>query len=205
MAFILGKKLGMTRVFIENGTAVPVTVLSAGPITVTRIKTKETDGYEAVQVGFGSKKKDTKPRVGQFAPANIIPRYVQEVAPRYLSGEEELKVGNVMTVERFEVGQKVRVQGMSKAKGFQGAVKRHGFAGSPASHGHKKVLRRVGSIGQRFPQHTLRGMRMAGRMGGVSSTVRGLKIMSIDPANNTIAVKGAVPGPRGSLLAIYSQ
>lgn len=194
--FILGRKIGMTRIFQEDGIAVPVTLIAAGPVTVTQIRQpshlqkyqgqRDKNGYEAVQVGFGGAKKLNK-EIKEFR----VP-------------VEGLKRGDVLDVSVFAAGDVVKVSGLSKGKGFQGVVKRHGFHGMPASHGHHHVLRHGGSIGQRFPQHTLKGMRMAGRMGGGRVTTRGLKVISVDKENNLLAVKGAVPGRRGTLLEIVS-
>ena len=178
MKFILAKKLGMSQIFEEDGTVTPVTVLSAEPMKVTVIKTKEKDGYEAVQVEAKSSKK------------------------KEFRGGSELKVDDMVDISVFNLGDKVKATGISKGKGFQGAVKRHGFHGMPSSHGHKHVKRHVGSIGQRFPQHTLKGMRMAGRMGGERNTVRGLKVVKVDQDNNLLTIKGAVPGRRGALVEI---
>lgn len=175
--FILGKKLGMSQVFDENGKVAPVTVVLAEPMKVAQVKTPEKDGYPAAQFDSGGKKKEDR-------------------------GEADLKVGDNVDISVFSAGDKVKVSGVSKGKGFQGAMKRHGFHGMPASHGHKHVKRHVGSIGQRFPQHTLKGMRMAGRMGGERVSVRGLSIVSVDKENNLLAIKGAVPGRRGALLEI---
>ena len=174
----------MSQVFEEDGTVTPVTVLSAEPMKVTRLKSKEKDGYEAVQV-------ETK----------ISTRKAKK---KEFRGQAEFKIDDVIDVSIFNLGDKVKISGLSKGRGFQGAVKRHGFHGMPASHGHKHVIRHVGSIGQRFPQHTLRGMRMAGRMGGERVTVRGLKIVKVDKENNLLAVKGAVPGRKGTILEIRS-
>ena len=180
--------MGMSQVFEEDGTAVPVTVVSAEPMKIAQIKTKEKDGYEAVQFSSGSKK-----RTGRA-------RHLKENR-----GADEATLGETVDVSVFNPGDKVKVTGISKGKGFQGAVKRHGFHGMPASHGHHHVLRHVGSIGQRFPQHTLKGMRMAGRMGGDKTTVRGLKVIRVDKENNLLALKGAVPGRKGTLLEIREQ
>lgn len=173
----------MTRLFQEDGTVVPVTLVAAGPITVMQLRTIEKDGYEAVQVGYSPTK---KPKRKEFRIAS------------------EAKVGDVLDVSIFNPGDVVKVSGLTKGRGFQGAVKRHGFAGMPASHGHHHVMRHVGSIGQRFPQHTLKGMRMAGRMGGQRQTTRGLQIVSVDKANNLIALRGAVPGRKGTVLEIVT-
>ncbi|OGN02937.1 MAG: hypothetical protein A2651_02015 [Candidatus Yanofskybacteria bacterium RIFCSPHIGHO2_01_FULL_42_12] len=180
MKFIIGRKLGMSQIFSEDGAVIPVTVIEVEPNTVTQVKTKEKDGYEAVQVSVGKKKRETKIN-------------------------QQQNVGDKLTVSIFSEGDIVKVSGVSKGKGFQGVVKRHGFSGMPFSHGHHHVLRHAGSIGQRFPQHTLKGMRMAGRMGGVKATTRGLKVVKIDVENNLIAVKGAVPGNKKSIVIIQSQ
>ncbi len=207
MAFILGKKIGMTRIFREDGVVVPVTLIEAGPVTVTQVRTKEKDGYQAVQIGSGESKKLNKPKTGHLKGLKNLKR-LKEFRPDNgkqltVSGEEkELERGDIMDVSVFKEGDTVKVSGLAKGKGFQGVVKRHGFHGMPASHGHHHVLRHGGSIGQRFPQHTLKGMRMAGRMGGKRITTRGLKIISIDREKNLIAVKGAIPGRKGTLLEI---
>lgn len=196
MKFILGKKMGMSQIFEEDGTVIPVTVVSVEPMKVTQTKTADKDGYEAIQFGSGSKKKLTKPIQGQLKELGKL-RHLKEAR-----GQAEWKTGDTVDVSVFNPGDKVKVSGVSKGKGFQGAVKRHGFHGMPASHGHKHVKRHVGSIGQRFPQHTLKGMRMAGRMGGERVTTRGLKIIKVDKDNNLLAIKGAVPGRKGTLLEI---
>ena len=203
MTFILGKKIGMTRIFSEDGEVIPVTVVEAGPVTVVQVKTEETDGYRAVQVGYGNNKKNKKPVAGHLKDLSKGLRHLKE----FIIKDEvsDLKRGDKIDVSVFGVGDTVKVSGISKAKGFQGVVKRHGFHGAPASHGHKKMLRRPGSIGQRFPQHTLKGMRMAGRMGGTRITVRELKVSSIDKENNIMAISGAVPGRKGTLLEIVKM
>jgi large subunit ribosomal protein L3 len=206
MAFILGKKIGMTRFFRDDGEVVPVTVIEAGPVIVTQIKTKDKDGYEAVQVGFGKDKKPKKPKAGHLKGLEQL-KYLKEFRLKTDDREQEIELarGNKLDVSVFNVGDIVKVSGVTKAKGFQGAVKRHGFHGMPASHGHHHVLRHPGAIGQRFPQHTLKGTRMAGRMGGRKYTVRGLEIVSIDKENNLMMVKGAVPGRKGTLLEIVKM
>jgi len=202
MSFILGKKIGMTRIFKEDGEVVPVTVIEAGPITVTQIKTKEKDGYKAAQVGFGKDKKPNKPKAGHLKGLENA-KYLREFSDeRQATSGNELKRGDIIDVSAFNAGDFVKVSGIAKGRGFQGAVKRHGFHGMPASHGHHHVLRHVGSIGQRFPQHTLKGTRMAGRMGGKRQTTRGLEVVSIDKENNLMMIKGAVPGRKGTLLEI---
>jgi len=199
MSFILGEKIGMSRMFREDGAVVPVTLIQAGPIVVTDIRTKARDGYEAVQVGYKHEKHPTKPMAGHLKD---IP--AKKIIREFPLPNAEMKRGDTMDVSVFQIGEKVKVSAITKGRGFQGAVKRHGFAGMPASHGHHHVLRHVGSIGQRFPQHTLKGTRMAGRMGGERMTVRGLTVMAIDLDRNTIAVKGAIPGRKGTILEIMS-
>jgi len=189
----------MTRIFQEDGTVVPVTLIEVEPTVVTQIKGKEKDGYEAVQIGTGKAKKLNKPKAGHLKDLPQV-----KIMREFRIGQSDLKKGDTFDVSIFNAGDIVKVSGFSKGRGFQGAVKRHGFHGMPASHGHHHVLRHVGSIGQRFPQHTLKGMRMAGRMGGVRMTTRGLKVISVDKENNTLALKGAVPGRRGTLLEIIS-
>ena len=184
MKFILGKKLGMSQIFGEDGTVIPITVIEAEPNTVTQIKTKDKDGYESIQLNIGTKKRETK---------------------GLKINDADMKIGDKVSVSIFSEGDLVKVGGLSKGKGFAGVMKRHNFSGMPFTHGHHHVARHGGSIGQRFPQHTLKGMRMAGRTGGVKATTRGLKIVKIDPENNLLAIKGAVPGNKGGLLIIQSQ
>jgi len=201
MKFILGKKLGMSQIFNEDGTVVPVTVISAEPNTVTQIKTKEKDGYEAIQVK--SQKSKVKSQKKEFRVESKGKKARGEASTAL--GDLQLAVGQKIDLSIFSEGDVVKVSGVSKGKGFAGVMKRHNFSGMPFSHGHHHVTRHGGSIGQRFPQHTLKGMRMAGRMGGVKATTRGLKVVKIDVENNLIAVKGAVPGNKGGVLVIQSQ
>lgn len=189
----------MTQLFKEDGSVVPVTLVQVQPNIVVQIKTKEQDGYESVQVGMGKKKKLTKPakghrkNLGNFA----VLKEFRSVG--------DLKVGDTLDASVFAEGDSVKVTGTSKGKGFQGVVKRHGFHGGWGSHGHHSVLRHAGSIGQRFPQHTLKGMRMAGRMGGVQKSIRGLSIVKIDTEHGLMAIKGAIPGNNGGVVEIISQ
>ena len=205
----------MTQIFNEDGAVTPVTLIEAGPVTVTHIKTKDQDGYDAVQIGYGKAKKLNKPQAGhlkglnnlkhlkEFKPNSKFAYSAEAAASAAKAGQTpDSKKGDILDASIFSIGDIVKVSGISKGKGFQGVVKRHGFHGMPASHGHHHVLRHGGSIGQRFPQHTLKGMRMSGRMGGKRVTTRGLKIMSIDKEKNLLTVKGAVPGRRGTLLEI---
>ena len=208
MKFILGKKLGMSQVFEEDGKVVPVTVVEVEPNVVIQVRTKEKDGYEAVQVGTGTKKAKNinKPQKGHLKDLGNF-RYLKEVriTEDQRPTTNDLKVGEKIDASVFAIGDKVKVTGVSKGKGFAGVMKRHGFHGMPHSHGHHHVARHAGSIGQRFPQHTLKGMRMAGRMGYDQVTTRGLKVVRVDVENGLLAVKGAVPGNRGQLLIIQSQ
>lgn len=196
--FILGQKIGMSQLFDKDGKVIPVSVIEAGPCVVTQIKSSENDGYQAVQIGYGSKKKISKPLAGHLKNLGTF-RYLRE-----FKGAANLKVGDKIDVGIFQEGGRVKVSGVSKGKGFQGVVKRHGFSGGMASHGNKDRLRAPGSIGTSFPEHVRKGRRMAGRMGFERVTVKDVKIVKIDPENNILAVKGAVPGRRGTLLEISS-
>lgn len=212
MKFILGKKIEMSQEFLTNGTVVPVTLVAAGPCVVTQVKTKEKDGYSAVQLGCGQKKKITKPLAGHLRDLGNF-RYLQEW--RMLSDEEKLQKnqdeeglpqrGDKVVVSIFQPGEHVSVIGQAKGRGFAGVVKRHGFHGSPASHGHKDQLRMPGSIGATAPQRVWKGKRMAGRMGGQQVTVKNLEIIAVDKENNLLKIKGAVPGARNSLLLIVGS
>lgn len=199
MKFILGTKIGMSQLFKEDGSVVPVTVVQVTPNTVVHVKTKNKDGYESVQIGFSTKKNLTKPEKGQRKDLGNF------AVLKEFQSAGEMNVGDKLDASVFAEGDAVKVTGVSKGKGFQGVVKRHGFHGMPASHGAHSVLRHAGSIGQRFPQHTLKGMRMAGRMGGVQRSVRGLKIVKIDAEHGLLAIKGAVPGNNGSVISIQEQ
>lgn len=203
MKFILGTKQNMTEYFTEDGIVVPVTIISAGPAVVTQVKTKETDGYNAVQIGFGEKnaKNLNKALKGHLKELGNF-RYIKEFRTEK---DLEYKVGDTFGTEIFEVGDKIQISGTSKGKGFQGVVKRHGFKGGPRSHGQKHSEREPGSIGGGLRTHVPKGMRMAGRMGSDRITQKNLKIIFIDKENNIILVKGAVPGVRGSLVEIKSN
>ena len=217
MKFILGKKLGMSQVYAENGNIIPVTVIEAEPNTVVQVKDKAKNKYEAVQVGYGTRKEKNvaKQQKGHFKNLGnfeVLKEFRFDKKGKTSRGEEQetidsakLEVGQKIDVSVFAPGDAVKVTGMTKGKGFQGVVKRHGFHGGWASHGHHSVLRHAGSIGQRFPQHTLKGMRMAGRMGNDKITTRGLEVINVDIENNIIAIKGAVPGNKGGLVMIQSQ
>ena len=187
----------MVQCFLEDGTVVPATVISAGPIVVTQVKSKDSDGYVAVQVAFEDQKKEraTKAHLG----------HVKEGAYKHLRefrDIEEMAVGDRITVSNFAKGDTVIVSGVSKGKGFQGVVKRHGFHGGPRSHGQKHSEREPGSIGGGLRNKVPKGMRMAGRMGGDRITVRNLKVVGVDTDNNQLLIKGAIPGRRGTLVEI---
>lgn len=211
MKYILGKKLGMSQTFDEGGNVVPVTLIEAGPCVITQIRNETKDGYDAVQLGFGRKKNISKPLQGHFKKSGNF-RWVREFRIKdretETGGEDTragIKVGDAITARVFKEGDIVNVSGVSKGKGFQGVVKRHGFHGSPASHGTKHTLRAPGSIGSSFPEHVFKGMRMGGRMGGESVTVKNLKVVKVDSENNLIAIEGAVPGNRNTLVEIRSN
>lgn len=195
--FILGRKIGMTRIFDDNNKAVAVTVVEVNPCVVTYIRSNDKDKYEAVQVGFGKKKRINKPEKGHLKELGQFC-----VLKEFRVGSPDCKVGDIIDVSVFNEGDKVKVSGISKAKGFQGVVKRHGFGGGAASHGQKHSLREPGSIGATWPQRVLKGMRMAGRMGGERKTIVGLKIVRVDKEENLLAISGAIPGRRGTLLEI---
>jgi large subunit ribosomal protein L3 len=201
MKGILGRKLGMTQVFDpQSGAVTPVTVIEAGPCPVVQVKTVETDGYDAVQIAFDAvaERKISKPEQGHLAKAGVAPhRHLVE-----LRGASELQVGESVTVEAFAPGEKVKVAGISIGKGFQGTIKRHNFKRGPVSHGSHNI-RKPGSIGaSATPSRVFKGQKMAGRMGGVRVTQRGLVVHEIDPERNLLLVRGSVPGPTSGLVEI---
>lgn len=201
---ILGKKLEMTSAFDGRGRRVPLTVIEAGPCFVIQVKTKEKDGYAAVRLGFGQRKKAKKPLLGIVQKAGIktIPRYIKEA--RIQNGEEPPRVGDVIKVaDIFSVGDFISASGTSKGKGFTGVVKRWGFSGGPRTHGQSDRERAPGSIGQMTtPGRVFKGKKMAGRKGGEKVTVQNLKVLEVLPEENLLKVTGAVPGAYGSLLFI---
>ncbi len=200
MKFILGKKLEMSQVFGQDGNVIPVTLVQAGPCHVTQVKTVEKDGYAAVQVGFLPAKKLSKPEEGHLKD---LPK-LQVLREFRVDGEVSLKRGDVINAATFQPGDVVEVSGTSKGKGFQGVVKRHGFHGHPTSHGHKDQARMPGSIGAGGVQHVLKGRRMAGRMGNEEVTVKNLKVVEVRDGG-ILAVKGAVPGARNTVIAIIAK
>lgn len=199
MKFILAKKLEMSQVYGADGNVIPVTLVEAGPCYVTQVKGKETDGYTAVQVGFGTAKRLTKALEGHLKD---LPK-LQHLAEFRLKTDSELKRGDVIEASTFQIDDLVNVIGVSKGKGFQGVVKRHGFHGHPTSHGHKDQERMPGSIGAGGPQHVLKGKRMAGHMGHDQITVKNLKVVEVREGG-ILALKGAVPGHRNTIIQIVS-
>jgi len=196
--FLLGRKIGMTQVFNQDGTVIPVTVLQAGPCVVTQVKTAEKDGYTAVQLGFETAKRLSKPEAGHFKNSDHARRHLAEVR---LDEPSELAVGAELNVDQFKEIKTITVSGVSKGKGFAGVIKRHGFSRGPETHGSDHH-RRPGSIGGMFPQRVLKGQRMPGHLGADRVTVQGLQLVSVDPAQNLMVVRGAVPGAVGSLIEI---
>jgi large subunit ribosomal protein L3 len=204
MKGLIGKKIGMTSVFTDDGSNVVCTLIEAGPCYVTSVKTKENDGYSAVQFGFEERKeKGLKKPVLGFMKKRKLPvlRYLKEV--RDYENIGQIKVGDVLKVDIFNVGDTVKVTGMTKGKGFQGVVKRHGFGGGSKTHGQSDRLRAPGSIGaSSYPSRVFKGQKMAGRDGNDKVTIRNLKVVKVIPESNLILVKGAVPGANSGLVQI---
>jgi large subunit ribosomal protein L3 len=202
---VLGEKLGMTQVFDDEGRMVPVTVVQAGPCVVTRVRTPEADGYAAVQLGFGQidPRKVNKPLTGHFEKAGVTPR--RHLVELRTDDAAEYELGQEITVEVFEAGQRVDVTGRSKGKGTAGVMKRHGFKGLGASHGTQRKHRSPGSIGGcATPGRVFKGLRMAGRHGNTRTTVQNLTVHAIDAEKGLLLIKGAVPGPNGGLILVRS-
>ena len=203
MRGIIGKKVGMTQVYDEQGIMTPVTVVEAGPCVVTQVKTEVKDGYEAVQVGYGDRKKKhlTKPLEGHFARAKVDPKRILaefEMIPGF-----EYKLGQEFTVSLFKPGEYVDVSGTSKGRGFAGVIKRHNFSTQPKTHGTKNTYRRPGSIGQASdPSRVFKGMKMAGHYGNAKITLPNVEIMQVDKENNQILLKGSVPGAKNGIVYI---
>ena len=204
MKVIIGTKIGMTQIIGEDGVVTPVTILQAGPATVTQVKTVETDGYNAVQLGYGQGKNLSKSVSGHVRKAgeNVNPKVLKEFRTE---DTPELKTGDTITVEAFELGDKVSVTGISKGKGFAGTVKRWNFEESRNTHGFKGNIRRVGSIGSMYPQKVFKGKRMPGRMGHDQVTVKNLTVAYLDKDNNLIGLKGAVPGPNKGIVTVEGK
>ena len=201
MKGILGKKLGMTQIFTEAGNVVPVTVVEAGPVVVTQIKTTEKEGYNAVQVGFVDAKEKSlnKPQKGHLAAANVLKKHLKEFR---MDSVEEFTVGQEIKADIFAAGEMIDVTGTSKGKGFQGPIKRHGQSRGPESHG-SRYHRRPGSMGAcSFPGRVFKNKKLAGHMGSVTVTVQNLEVVRVDAEKNLILVKGAIPGAKGSIVTI---
>ena len=202
-AALLGRKLGMTQVWDEDGKVVPLTVVQVGKNVVTQVRTEENDGYSAVQIGFEDidPRRVTKPMLGHFEKAGVSPK--RHLAEFRTSGAADFDLGSELAADTFAVGQKVDVSGNTKGKGFAGVMKRHGFAGGPASHGAHKIHRKPGSIGAcATPGRIFRGQRMAGRMGGDKRTVQNLIVQGVDTERGLLLIKGAIPGPRKAVVMV---
>lgn len=200
MKALLGTKIGMTQIISEDGRAIPVTLIQAGPVTVTQVKSVETDGYNAVQVAYGEGKNLSKAVAGHTKTAKVTPKEIREFRVDELPAD--LKVGDIIDVSKFELGDMVNATGTSKGKGFAGTVKRHNFNTSKKTHGGNGNVRKPGSIGSMYPQKVFKGKRMAGRMGGDRVTVKNLEVAYVDTGANLIGLKGAVPGPKKGLIII---
>ena len=200
MKALLGTKIGMTQIISEDGRAVPVTLIQAGPVTVTQVKSVESDGYTAVQVAYGEGKNLSKAVAGHTKPAQVTPKHIREF--RVADLPEDLKIGDAIDVSQFQLGDIVDATGTSKGKGFAGTVKRHNFNTSKSTHGGNGNVRKPGSIGSMYPQKVFKGKRMAGRMGHERVTVKNLEVAYVDATNNLIGLKGAVPGPNKGLIII---
>ena len=202
---LIGKKVGMTQIFDEKGMIIPVTVIEAGPCVVAQVKTVETDGYNAIQLGFGEAKshKVNKPQAGHFAKANVeAKKHLREFR---LDDVQNVKVGDEVKADTFEQGEKVDVQGISKGKGFQGVIKRHGQHRGPMGHG-SMYHRRPGSMGSTStPGRVFKGKKLPGHMGVQKITIQNLEIIKVDMDKNVLLVKGSVPGPKGAILKIKSS
>jgi len=201
MSGLIGRKIGMTSLFDENGKNIPCTVIEAGPCVVTQVRTKEVDGYEALQLGFDDKKTANKAAEGHAKKAGTVAKYK---VVEFQGFEEEYKLGDSITVEHFEEGEFVDVAGTSKGKGFQGVVKRHGFAGvGQATHGQHNRLRAPGSIGAAsYPARVFKGMKMAGQMGNEKVKVQNLRVLKVVAEKNLLVVKGCVPGHKNAYVTI---
>ncbi|HTO38640.1 MAG TPA: 50S ribosomal protein L3 [Brumimicrobium sp.] len=203
MPGIIGKKVGMTSIYCAEGKATPCTVIEAGPCVVTQVKTKDLDGYDAIQVGFGERKEKNTPAAlqGHFKKANTTPK--MDVV-EFKSFRDDLKLGDVITAEIFKEGDYIDVSGISKGKGFQGVVKKHGFAGvGESTHGHGGVGRTAGSIGMAStPGRVFKGKKMAGQMGNYKVTIQNLEVLKVISEKNILVVKGSIPGSKGSTVII---
>jgi len=203
MPGLIGKKIGMTRIFDDAGAQIPVTVIEAGPCPIVQVRSQQGDGQGAIQLGFGAQKdkRASRAEMGHAAKAGLdtAPRILREFVTK---NGEEYEVGQQLTVEQFEAGDRVKVTGNSKGRGFQGVVKRHGFAGRPASHGHS-MSRTPGSMGPGTdPSRVIKGKKLPGRMGGTRTSIKNLKVVRVDGERNLLFVKGGVPGARNAYVLI---
>lgn len=205
MIGLIGRKVGMTQFFDERGESIPVTIIEAGPCTVTELRSAQRDGYTAVQLGFGTNKESrfTRPALGQFKKRNLPPlRHLREFRVESVEGME---VGQSLDVSIFEKGRRVDIQGVTKGRGFAGVVKRYGFVAGHASHG-PTAGKQPGSIGaSAYPSRVVKGKRLPGRMGGVNLTIKNLEVVAIDPEQNVLMVRGAVPGPTNGLVVVKKR
>lgn len=200
MKALIGRKVGMTQIFNEEGNVQRITVIETTPNVVTQVKTLENDGYSAVQLGFGLAKKPAKPQVGHMKASGQMSQVLREIRT---DGEDtgEMNIGTKLSADTFELGDSVQITGTSKGKGFAGTIKRHNFHRGPKTHGSHNY-RGPGSIGAGYPQHVFKGKKMAGRMGGDQVTVKGAKIALVDVERNLIGITGAVPGPRKGIVIV---
>ena len=198
MKALIGRKVGMTQIFNEEGNVQRITVIEATPNVVTQLKTIEKDGYSAVQLGFGTAKKAAKPQAGHMKASGSMSSVLREIR---LDDAGDLNVGAKLDVNTFELGDSVQITGTSKGKGFAGTIKRHNFHRGPKTHGSHNY-RAPGSIGAGYPEHVFKGKKMAGRMGGDQVTVKGAKIALVDAERNLIGITGAVPGPRKGIVIV---
>jgi large subunit ribosomal protein L3 len=204
---LLGRKLGMTRIFDENGVVTASTLVEAGPCFITQLRTAETDGYVAVQLGFGAKPRPTRPQKGHLRKAGLPDRQGLEALREVPADSiDDLELGARIDASMFEQGEIVDVIGTSKGKGFAGVMKRHNFSGGPKTHGQSDRWRHSGSVGSgTTPGRTFKNMRMAGHLGDARVTVKNLRILSVDPERNLVALRGAIPGPKGGLVLIRKK
>ena len=202
MKALLGTKIGMTQIISEDGVTIPVTLIQAGPCTVTQVKSVETDGYNAVQVAYGEGKNLSKAVAGHVKTSKVTPKFIREFRVDELG---DIKVGDIIDVNNFAIGEYVDATGTSKGKGFAGTVKRHNFNTSKKTHGGNGNVRKPGSIGSMYPQKVFKGKRMAGRMGAERVTVKNLEVAYISLEDNLVGVKGAVPGPRKGLIVLNGK
>ena len=198
---LIGKKIGMTQIFDDDGNIIPVTVVEAGPCYITQVKTVEKDGYAAVQIAFGKTKNVIKPISGHYQKAGVEPK--NKLIEFELIPDENVQLGEEVKVDIFKPGEKIKISGVSKGRGFAGVIKRHGFSGGPVSHGQSDRLRAPGSMGQSsYPSRVFKGKKLPGRFGNDRVTVKNLKIVKVDVEKNLLFIKGAVPGARNGFVEI---